>query len=109
MREEQQAMREEQREVRSILRQHDVRFDKLEADVAQLQGAVGELQDRTGALEEQVAEGFAHVNARLDEVITTTRALTSAVTQTLSDLALSRSYDRRITALESAVFGKPQS
>ena len=93
--------------------QVDLRLDKAEQDVHQLQGATIELQDRMDRAEQRMDEGFARMDegfammlARFSDLETMTRSMLSVLTQLVPDLAEARSHERRITALEVAVFQK---
>jgi hypothetical protein len=65
--------------------------------------AVGQEQIRTELNEfrDEVREG-------IEDIVLQSRAMTSAVTEALTQLNLSRSYERRIARLEARVFGTPE-
>ena len=99
----------------------------LKSDVGTLKSDVGTLKSDVGTLKPQMVEVIVAVHRlqtdvkdlsqrmdemgeslgeQLEEISLQTRSMTSAVWEALNQLTLSRTYEKRLDRLETAVFGK---
>jgi hypothetical protein len=98
----------------------DARLDRIEADVGTLKSDVGTLKSDVGTLKSQMVEvtvGVHRLQADLDlladvpetlaDLTLNAKTMSAAVMEALTQLNLSRTYEKRLANLEAAVFGKP--
>ena len=95
----------------------DARQDRVEANIATLKSDVGTLKSDVGMLKSQMVEvtvavhrleaDVSEVVGHLDDLKLEAKGMTAAVMEALAQLHLSRTYEKRIDRLETAVFGKP--
>lgn len=101
----------------------DARLDRIEADLGTVKGDVGTLKDDVGTLKsdvgtlksevvkltvavERLERDVADVVEHLQDFNLQQKSMTSAVMEAVTQLHLSRTYEKRLDRLEAAVFGK---
>ena len=98
----------------------DARLDRIEADVGTLKSDVGTLKSDVGTLKSQSLENTVAIRRlesdlsdfrtevvdSLDDIKLQQKAMTAAVMEAVTQLNLSRTYEKRLVRLEEAVFGK---
>ena len=91
----------------------DARLDRIEADVGTLKSDVGTLKSQSlentvaiRRLETDLSEFRTEVVDSLDDIKLQQKAMTAAVMEAVTQLNLSRTYEKRLVRLEEAVFGK---
>ena len=98
----------------------DARLDRVEADIATLKSDVSTLKSDVGILKSQSVENTVAIRrleadlsefrtemvVSLDDLKLQQKAMTSAVMEAVTQLNLSRTYEKRLVRLEEAVFGK---
>lgn len=80
----------------------------LKTDVSVLKTEVVKLAVGQEHLREELTEFRSEVREGIEDIALQSRAMVSAVTEALTQLNLSRSYERRIARLEARVFGTPE-
>ncbi|MDP2270333.1 MAG: hypothetical protein Q8N23_30295 [Archangium sp.] len=91
----------------------DARLDRVEADIATLKTDVGTLKTQSlentvaiRRLEEDLSDFRTEVLDSLDDIKLQQKTMTAAVMEAVTQLHLSRTYEKRLVRLEEAVFGK---
>ena len=101
----------------------DKRLDHIEADIGSLKTDVGTLKTDVGTLKNDVATlgpqmlevvvAVRRLDAdrndlgeQIEELTLQATSLAAATMEAVTQLALSRNYEKRLTRLETAVFGK---
>ncbi len=91
----------------------DTRMDRIETDVGTLKSDVGTLKSQSlehtvaiRRLETDLADFRTEMVDSLDDLKLQQKTMTAAVMEAVTQLHLSRTYEKRLTRLEEAVFGK---
>ncbi len=94
------------------LQKLDLHAQKTDIDVAQIQQTLLRHEARFDALDLRMDAGFAEMDAGFaqmregfSEIRSISKGLTGAVTEAISQLSVSRSFEKRLDRLEDAVFG----
>lgn len=84
----------------------DARLDRIEADVGTLKSQMVEVTVGVHRLQADL-DLLADVPETLSDLTLNAKTMTAAVMEALTQLNLSRTYEKRLANLEAAVFGKP--